>query len=38
VGRVLTCTHAGYPVPYAQLTTRAAGDIDNAVVEKRREQ
>ena len=32
-GRVLTYTYPGYPVPYARITTRAAADIDNAVIE-----
>lgn len=32
-GRILTCTYAGYPSPYARINTRAAADVDNAVAE-----
>lgn len=32
-GRILTCTYAGYPSPYALINTRAFADVDNTVAE-----
>ncbi|MBK8025816.1 MAG: hypothetical protein IPK19_31610 [Chloroflexi bacterium] len=32
-GRILTCTYAGYPSPYASINTKVAVDTANSVSE-----